>query len=831
MKKIIGMALSIILNLTSVNEIYATESGNGMVSVRDGEASEMQVKEYHKICSGTRPTDISSLSLWYDFPSTTTDSSNPWMEYGLPIGNGQIGATLLGGVLRDEIILNEKTMYNGSPTDWGEHGKYACLGKILVDDLSEMASTCDDAKPIKDYVRYLDIAQGVAGVNFKNADNAKFTRRYLVSAPHRVLAAHYVAKGKGRLHLRFSYEPDAYIGASEVNYNAGSATFAGKLKCVSYSTEMRVVAANGTIKTSNTGIEVDGATSVTLFMTVATNFDDSTPSFVNGTIEDIAAANTKLLDAACADGWKKVHQAHVTQFSELMGRVQLQLGNAATSMTTNALVDNYADITNRNNADALFLEQLYFQYGRYLLISCNNVLINVPANLQGIWNNDSNTDFWHCDIHTDVNVQMNYWPAESTNLSAMHMPFLNNIITLAGDDYNFHTLAQRYKTGVRGWMVTTETNIFGGTSQWMWDKIKTLAAWNCSHLWQHYRYTLDRNFLKRALPAMLKSAQFLKDISTQADNGTWFVADEYSPEHGPSGYSTAFAQQNTAEVVSSVISGAEVLGKDSPISEAELQEMRDFRNVLDRGLHIETYKGMTCLKEWAELSLNSQNDANSHRHLSHLMALYPYNQVSAFTSDAEGQRLYQAAVNSLLVRNATDVTGWSGGWKVNLFARALKGDEAREIFALMLKHSQSYTIAMAGQGGCYYNLWDAHSPFQIDGNFGFTSGVAEMLLQSYDDKIHLLPALPSAWTSGSIKGLKAIGDFTIDQEWNDGRFTHATIVNNQGMPLTVTIGLMPANKALAATVNGKKVKITHNGDGSYSIPTSADGDIICLTTK
>ena len=831
MRKIICMALSIVLSMTSVNEICAVERCNGMIPTPNGEAPEMQVKEYHKITGGTRPTDISSLSLWYDFPSTTTDSANPWMEYGLPIGNGQIGATLLGGVLRDEIILNEKTLYNGSPTDWGEHGKYACLGKILVDDLSGMASVADDAKPITDYVRYLDIAKGVAGVNFKSANNAQFTRRYLVSAPHRVLAAHYAVKGKDRLHLRFSYEPDASIGASEVSYNAGSATFCGKLKCVSYSTEMRVVAANGTVRTSDSGIEVDGATSVTLFMTVATNFDDSTPSFVNGTIQQVAAANGKLLDAACAYGWKKVHKAHVAQFSELMGRTQLQLGNATSSMTTKALVDNYADIANRNNADGLFLEQLYFQYGRYLMISCNNVLINVPANLQGIWNNDSNTDFWHCDIHTDVNVQMNYWPAESTNLSDMHMPFLNNIITLAGDDYNFHTLAQRYKTGVRGWMLTTETNIFGGTSQWMWNKIKTLAAWNCSHLWQHYRYTLDRNFLKRALPAMLKSAQFLKDISTKAANGTWFVADEYSPEHGPSGYSTAFAQQNTAEVVSSVIQGAEVLGKDSPISESELQEMRDFWNVLDRGLHIETYKGMTCLKEWAELSLNSQNDANSHRHLSHLMALYPYNQVSAFTSDAEGKRLYQAAVNSLLVRNATDVTGWSGGWKVNLFARALKGDEAREIFALMLKHSQSYTIAMAGQGGCYYNLWDAHSPFQIDGNFGFTSGVAEMLLQSYDGNIHLLPALPSAWTSGSIKGLKAIGDFTIDQEWNNSTFTRARIVNNQGMPLTLTVGLMPADKALAATVNGKTVKISSNGDGSFSIPTSAAGDIICLTVK
>lgn len=791
--------------------------------------AEMPINDYHKVNGGSRPSDISPLSLWYDFPSTLSDSGNPWMEYGLPIGNGQIGATLLGGVLRDEIILNEKTLYNGSPTDWGEHGIYACLGKIFVDDLSEMASVKDDSHPINDYTRYLDIEQGVAGVDFSNDAGTHFTRRYLVSAPHRVMAAHYAADGGEGLHLRFSYEPDGSINASAVTYSDGSGTFGGKLKTVSYSTEMRVVANGGTVTTTAQGIEVEGASEVTLFMTVATNFDDSTPSYIKGTRAQVASANSQLLDAACADGWSKIYADHVAQFSELMGRVSLQLGDAASTMTTKALVDNYATAANRSKADGLFLEQLYFQYGRYLEISCNNVLINAPANLQGIWNNDSNTSFWHCDIHTDVNVQMNYWPAEITNLSTMHLPFLNNIITNAGDSYNFHRVAQRYKSGVRGWMVPTETNIFGGTSQWMAFQIKTLAAWNCSHLWQHYRYTLDRDFLSRALPAMLSAAQFLKDISTKASNGTYFVADEYSPEHGPSGHSTAFAQQNTAEVVRSVIEGAEILGDASPISADDVQEMRDFWEVLDKGLHTETYDGKVCLREWADLTLNSQGDAAGHRHLSHLMALYPYGQVSAYASDAEGKKLYKAAVNSLLVRNATDVTGWSGGWKVNLFARALKGNDARNVFALMLKHSQSYVIAMSGQGGCYYNLWDAHSPFQIDGNFGFTSGVAEMLLQSYDGNLHLLPALPTAWKSGSIKGLKAIGDFTVDQEWAERKFVCARIVNNQGQPLTLTVGLLPSKTTIAATVNGTEVEVTTNDDGTFTIPTSGAGDVIELT--
>lgn len=803
----------------------AGDNNNKLVFIDE---ADIPVLDYFKVNGGERPADISRLSLWYDFPSTLSESGNPWMEYGLPIGNGQIGATLLGGVLQDEIVLNEKTLYNGSPTDWGEHGKYACLGKILVNDLSEMASVKDDSRPINGYTRFLDIEQGVAGVDFSNAAGTRFSRRYLVSAPHRVLACNYKAEGDEGLHLRFAYEPDGSIGASAVTYAEGTATFGGKLKTVSYSTEMRVVATGGNVATTSKGIEVDGASEVTLFMTVATNFDDSTPSFIKGTRANVASANSQLLDAACSDGWEKVRAEHVAQFSELMGRVSLQLGDAASTLTTKDLVDYYAKSSNRTKPDGMFLEQLYFQYGRYLEISCNNVLINAPANLQGIWNNDSNTSFWHCDIHTDVNVQMNYWPAEITNLSAMHMPFLNNIISNAGDSYNFHRVAQRYKSNARGWMVPTETNIFGGTSQWMAFQIKTLAAWNCSHLWQHYRYTLDRDFLRRALPAMLRAAQFLKDISTKASNGTYFVADEYSPEHGPSGHSTAFAQQNTTEVVRSVIEGAEILGEDSPISEANLKEMRDFYEVLDRGLHTEAYGGKTCLREWADLTLNSQGDAASHRHLSHLMALYPYGQVSAFASDTEGKKLYKAAVNSLRVRSATDVTGWSGGWKVNLFARALDGNEARKVFALMLKHSQSYVIAMSGQGGCYYNLWDAHSPFQIDGNFGFTSGVAEMLLQSYDGNIHLLPALPTAWKSGHIKGLKAVGDFTVDQEWADGAFVAARILNNQGQPLNLTVGLMPTKTTIAAKVNGTEVEVTRNSDGTYHIPTSEAGDVVEL---
>ena len=292
-----GCFLLLVVLLTAIcnAEIFGSET-----AIWEADSS---VVEYFQVNGGTRPSNISTLSLWYDFPATKSGSTHPWMEYGLPIGNGQIGAVLLGGVLQDEIVLNEKTLYNGSPTDYGDHGTYACLGRILVDDLSGMASVNDGSRPVNNYTRFLDIEEGVAGVDFGTAEGIHHSRRYLVSAPHRVMAAHYQTDGNGTLHLCFRYIPDGSIGASEVTYRDATATFGGKLRIVSYSTEMRVMAVGGTVTTTTRGIEVEGATEVTLFMTAATNFDDRTPAFVSGTQSDVEVRNRQLLDIACRDGW------------------------------------------------------------------------------------------------------------------------------------------------------------------------------------------------------------------------------------------------------------------------------------------------------------------------------------------------------------------------------------------------------------------------------------------------------------------------------------------------------------------------------------------------
>lgn len=785
---------------------------------------------------GQRPEGISPLSLWYDFAPTATSSANKWMEYGLPLGNGKIGAVLNGGILREEIQFNEKTLYNGTPTDFTntepKHGAYANFGWIYVDDLSDTFASSS----VKNYARYLDIEHGVAGVNYSSASGTQYTRRYLTSAPDNVLAVRYAAEGgSDKLHLLFTLAPDGNIGAKNLQYANGCAQFEGKSKTVTFGCQMRVYATDGEVVTTSEGIEVKNATEIVLLMNAHTNFDITKATCVNGTQADVNAQINATLAAAEEKGWSAIHDAHVENFSGLMNRVSLQLGDAASTMTTKQLIDNYATAANRTKADGLFLEQLYYQFGRYLEISCNNIFVAVPSNLQGIWNNDSNTDFWHCDVHTDVNVQMNYWPAETTNLSEMHLPWLYNIIWLSGNDRNFHKkVANGYKSGVRGWMCTTECNIYGGCSSWMDYKIKTLAAWNCSHLWQHYRYTLDKDFLKESLPAMVRAAQFLIDISTSKNNdGTFYVRDEYSPEHGPEGgHSTAFAQQNTAQLFLSIMQADKELNGDLPadVSQADLDEIAAFYEKIDKGLHTEQYGGKTCLKEWYDLGLNYDGHAADHRHLSHLMALFPYGMVSPFTTIPADREMWQAAVNSLAVRNATNVTGWSGGHKINLHARALEGDKAHSYFPLMLKHSTSYEVAMQNEAGVYYNLWDAHSPFQIDGNFGYTSGVTELLMQSYDGTIHALPALPKEWKEGSVKGLKAVGGFIVDIEWANSKVTALNIANPLGQRMIVDCGDIDLTKVCVVNQNGQPIEVyALDGTSGYEIMAKA-GDVITIDT-
>ena len=768
------------------------------------------------------------LTLWYVKPAMGGD--NPWMEYSLPLGNGHLGASLFGGIKVDQIQLNEKTIWTGTPTVIGNHGGYHNLGGIFVHDLSENFNTTD--KKAFNYNRFLDIERGVGGVNFSDKAGTKYERRYFSSAPDDVVAAHYKATGDDKLHLRFALVAGEDINASDPKYdNNGEAFFAGKLPTVYYNARMKVVPTGGTMTVTKEGVEVKEATEVKVIFSAASTFDGSVPSRSTGDATTVAAKVQDIVTKAAAKSWAALESTHVADFESYMGRVKLNLDNASTKRNTQSLITSYnASPSNKNSKEGLFLEQLYFNYGRYLMISSSRGNINVPSNLQGIWNDKADAP-WNADIHTNINVQMNYWPAETTNLSDCHLPFLNYIL----DNYKGEGWQKAARWGSDGqkvgWTVFTESNIFGGMSTWG-GNYKEVNAWYCTHLWDHYRFTRDEAFLRKAFPAIWQSAQFWMERMIQdkvKKDGTFVAPNEYSPEQNdhPREDGTAHAQQLITANLQIAQDAINILGAESlGLSAADVAQLKKYVEKTDKGLHIEEYKGdwgdwaknlginkgTKLLKEWKYAPYSVSGD-KGHRHMSHLMCLYPLNQVE------RGDDYFQPAVNALTLRGDA-ATGWSMGWKVNLWARAKDGDHARRILNNALKHSTSYGTDQY-QGGIYYNLYDSHAPFQIDGNFGVCAGMAEMLLQSQNEVIEVLPALPRAWKNGSVTGLKAVGNFTVDVAWKNLLPSEVKIVSHLGLPLRVKVAgntQKPGEEIDPYKFDLTLVKVLVNGRGAKVIP-------------
>ena len=775
-------------------------------------------------------------TLWYTTSAEAAGVSYPWMEYALPLGNGELGCMVFGGVRTEELQFNEKTLWSGPANVVGAGGgnrTFMNFGSLFIANNDNTVY-----EGVTDYVRYLDIEEGIAGVEFKNLNGTKQVRKYFSSAPDQVIAGQYKTEGADKLNLTFMLEPGTGIGATAVTYNAdGTAGFTGAMTSVNYATRLHVVADEGaTVTASGKGITVKNATEVTFYLKGATNFNGDMEVLNNYfTTETPAQVDERVkgdIEAAQAMCFAAVEAAHVADFTAITKRMTFDLGLTTPTVDTKTLVDNYyPNNPNANSTqnDHLFLEQLYFHYGRYLAISSNRKPIAAPNNLQGIWNDRGADSPWNSDVHTNINIQMNYWPTEITNLSDLHKPFVNFIIRGAQSD-GWKAVGTKYNAG-HGWSVLTESSLYNSMSTWG-DNYLVANVWYTSHLWTHYRYTQDKEFLKKAFPVMWDCAEFwfhrlIKDRRVYDD--TYVAPDEFSAEqHGNEKEDgTAHAQQMISYLFQNLSEAVEILGAENTgLSQAQLDKLALYLEKTDKGLHTETYDGGwgnpfngvktgdVLLREW-KYSPYSVGE-RGHRHISHLMALFPMDQI---TPESE---YFTPAVNALKHRGDA-ATGWSMGWKVNLWARAQDGDHAHIIIKNALKHSTTYGTDQ-GQGGIYYNLFDSHAPFQIDGNFGVCSGIAEMLLQSAHGYINILPAMPVVWKKqGTVTGMKAMGNFVVDFNWVDGKCQKATITSNAGAELKVRckVGAMDLAKA-KITVNGKEVGVTVDEHGIVTIPCAKD---------
>ena len=745
-------------------------------------------------------------TLWYKSPGTE------WMSSALPIGNGRFGATILGGVRRDDIQFNDKTLWRGhlGSLTGRDYGCYLDFGHLFI------TSTDNTLKRALRYHRWIDMEEGRAGVSYV-ANSVEYTRDYFVSYPDNVMVVRYSASEGGMINDNvILYNCHGNRPQYIVNEDGtGSASFSGHVERtgttndLSYYCHMHVVAKGGSIQLSEErGFDVQEADELIIYLMGSTNFSPDNDDYIYDATQ-LPANVMQTVDAARGKGYEAILSDHVTDFSSYYNRCRLQLSTKENNQSTATLINKYAS----NKANNLLLEELYFSYGRYLLISSSRG-IDLPTNLQGIWNN-SDSPAWNCDIHTDINVQMNYWPAEVTNLSDLHLPYLNYIKREACDRSQWRKNAREVAGQTKGWMLSIETNIYGSGSDWM-KHYSVANAWYCMHLWQHYAYTLDKDYLRNtALPAMKSCCQFWLERLVRGTDRKWECPNEYSPEHGPvSENATAHAQQIVWHLFNTTLQAYEELGDADDTS--FINALKAKFEKLDNGLATEVVNNKMLLREWKYTSQNNIDDYNSHRHLSHLMALYPGNQIA----EEINPDIFAAARNSLNMRGY-EGTGWALSWKIALQARCHDAELSHQLLSRALKLTTNTGTDYSGIGGIYENLWDAHPPFQIDGNFGTTAAMAEMLVQSHLGKIEVLPALPSIWKSGKVMGLRAEGNFGVDIEWENNMASCIVVTSDSGRPVVVKYpGIAQFS---IQDENGNPIDFTTISDDQISFDTHVGG--------